>query len=66
MLNAIKKARLIAGISQCDLARALNISQGSVSLWERGKTKPTAGKLPQLAKILDTTVDDLLTEERAV
>lgn len=66
MLNAIKKARLIAGISQCELARELNLTQGAVSLWERGKTKPSASKLKQLAQILDTTVDELLTEERAV
>lgn len=67
MLNSIKKARLIAGISQGELAKELNLSQGAVSLWEQGKTKPTVGRLKQLAAVLNTTVDKLLEdEERAM
>lgn len=61
-MNPIRRARLLAGISQGDLARELGLSQGSVSLWERGKTNPSAPKLKRLAEILNTTVDELLRE----
>ena len=62
MLNPIRKARLLAGLSQGDLAREMGLSQGAVSLWERGKTSPSAPKLKRLAVLLNTTVDELLKE----
>ena len=62
MLTAIKKARLIAGMSQGELARQMGLSQGAVSLWEQGKTSPSAPKLKRLAEVLNTTVDELLKE----
>ena len=37
----------------------------AVSCWERGQTLPTADRLPQLAKALGCTIDDLFREETA-
>ena len=34
--SRIKKARIKAGISQAELARRMNISRASVSIWESG------------------------------
>lgn len=66
MLNAIKKARLIAGFSQEQLAERLGVSAGAVSQWETGKGHPNVKRLKLLAAELGTTVDKLLDEERAM
>lgn len=60
MLNPIKLARLRAGISQKALAEMLGVSPGTVCMWEKGITNPTAKRLKPLAMILNTTVDELL------
>ena len=58
-------ARKKAGMSQIDLADAMGVSRQSVSKWETGEANPEIGKLPQLAQILNVTVDWLLSEEDA-
>ena len=67
MLNQIKKARLISGITQGELASKLGVSTGAVSQWENGKTFPDVSRLKKLAFVLNTTVEKLLEdEERAM
>ena len=54
-------------MTQFELADRLAISFQAVSNWERGNSMPDISKLPELAQILHTTVDDLLcTENPAV
>lgn len=60
---SFKKERERSGITQNQIATALNIDQSTVSLWESGKTHPRAKLLPQLAKLLGCTIDDLLSED---
>ena len=62
MLNAIKKARLTAGITQIDLATQLGVTQGSIGQWEKGVTRPRPGRLKRLAAILGTTVEELISD----
>lgn len=62
MLNPIKKARLLKGLRQDELAGLLGISVVSVSKWETGKTFPKVTRLKQIAEILDTTVESLLPD----
>lgn len=56
-------ARKKAGMSQIDLADAMEVSRQSVSKWETGESNPEISKLPVLAKILNVTTDWLLSEE---
>ncbi len=56
----IKKLRLANGISQESLANQLNVVRQTVSKWEKGISAPDAEMLPQLARILNTTIDELL------
>ena len=56
----LEKFRKTKGISQCDLASSLGVTQGAVSMWESGACMPSSKKLLQLATILDCTVDELL------
>jgi len=49
----IQKYRIINNISQRDLARRINISQGYLSEIERGIKSPTVRMLCKIAKELD-------------
>ena len=50
------------GLSQQELADKLDISRQSVYKWEQGISYPEIIKLPELAKLFDVTVDDLLND----
>ena len=62
-MNAIIKLRKKQGLSQVQLAEKLNITQGAVSQWEMGLSKPKSEILPELARALNCTIDDLFDEE---
>ena len=65
-MNRIKRARLIEGLTQNELAVKLGVSTVAVCKWENGQTFPSAKRLKAVAETLHTTVADLLEEERAV
>jgi transcriptional regulator with XRE-family HTH domain len=56
-VTRLRKAR---GLTQTDMADALNVSHQAVSKWERGESLPDVALLVPLAALLDTTVDALL------
>ena len=64
--NKIKQLRLLAGMTQEQLAAKLGISAQSVSKWETAVTMPDITLLPALAGELGVTIDDLfdLTTEQ--
>ena len=57
-IYALRKRK---GLTQAELAQRLNISFQAVSKWERGETLPDTAILPDLANILETTIDNILT-----
>lgn len=62
----INKKRTELGLTQSQLASALNVSFQSVSKWENNAAYPDIEKLPELAAILKTSVDVLLGYKGAV
>ena len=60
----IREARKALGIKQGEFARMLGVTSGAVSQWEKGRTLPNVDKLKRIAEVLNTTVDELLTDER--
>ena len=64
-LNNIKAMRNRAKITQAALAAQLGISQSTIAMWENRCNLPRAGMLPELAKILNCTIDDLLKYDRS-
>ncbi len=48
-------------LSQTDIAKMLNVTRQSVSNWERNLSFPDMSLMPEIAKILGVTVDELLT-----
>lgn len=63
---SFKTQRKKAGLTQMEVAKALDISDAAVCQWESGETMPTAKRLLEIAKLYGCTVDDLLKEERGV
>ena len=59
-MNDIKRLRKALGINQQELADIMGVKQAAVSLWESGQAMPRPDKLPELAKILGCSIDDLL------
>ena len=57
----IAELRKAKGITQGELGDRIGISFQAVSKWERGETLPDITLLPSLAKVLETTVDFILT-----
>lgn len=57
----IRKRRRAKGLSQKRLAELLGIQYQSVQDWERDRTKPSTGKIPELCEILDVTSTWLLS-----
>ena len=66
MPNPIKEARISKGLRQKELAERLGVSSVAVCRWEQGKTFPNAKRLKTVAKVLDTTVEELLPEGKEV
>lgn len=59
-----REQRKKCGYSQKAVADLVGVSISAVSLWESGKTEPTAATLRKLATLYRCTVDELLKEER--
>lgn len=51
------------GLTQMQLAEALNITDRAVSKWENGKAMPDSSIMLELCKILNITVNELLRGE---
>lgn len=60
--DVLKAMREKAGYTQQGLADALNISRGSISMYELGKREPDYDTLRALAEVLHTTRAELLEE----
>ena len=57
-IAALRKGK---GMTQNELGNLLGISFQAVSKWERGETLPDTAILLDLARVLDTTVDHILS-----
>ena len=59
--SRISKYHKEKGMTQEELASRLGVSSQAVSKWENDQSCPDISLLPRLAKLLDVTVDELLT-----
>ena len=51
------------GLSQREIAKIFNISQGTYNNWENNKTEPSIDQLISLAKFFNVTVDYLIDND---
>ena len=56
----IRTARVKAGMTQTEIARKLNVKQGTVGAWEIGYSFPRPKSMVRLCEILKIPVDELL------
>lgn len=57
--NILKAIRTEKGIGQVELAKAINISKGLISLWENGLREPKMTNLVALSKYLNVSLEVL-------
>ena len=60
-IAALRKAN---GMTQKDLAERLNVSDKTISRWERDDGAPDLAAIPAIAEIFGVTCDELLRGER--
>lgn len=53
-------ARKIAGLTQIDLANALNVSESTVINWEKGRSEPTVTQAKQIAEVVKRPLDSII------
>ena len=58
--NRIKEIRVENKLSQLAFGKLLSVSQDTVSLWENGKSVPTAEALITMATKFDVSIDFIL------
>ena len=58
--NRIKEIRVENKLSQLAFGKLLSVSQDTISLWETGKSVPTAESLIAMAKNFDVSIDYVL------
>ena len=62
----IKEYRMANGLTQTQLATLLGYRSSTIiTMWESGERRPPSNKLPELAKILGCSIDDLYKENTA-
>ncbi|MCD8027870.1 MAG: helix-turn-helix domain-containing protein [Erysipelotrichaceae bacterium] len=58
--HMIVRLRKEKGMTQVELAEKLGVTDKAVSKWKRDLNYPDIGTIPQLAEILNVSVDELL------
>ena len=56
----LKELRIDKGVGQIELAKAINVSKGIISLWENGLREPKLSNLIALAKFFEVSLDYLV------
>lgn len=56
----LKELRIEKAVGQIELAKAINVSKGIISLWENGLREPKLSNLIALAKFFEVSLDYLV------
>jgi DNA-binding XRE family transcriptional regulator len=63
-VNKLRVARVIRGLCQHRLAKLVNVSQATISLWELGFREPTSGQKEKISNVLGFKPGELWPEEK--
>jgi transcriptional regulator with XRE-family HTH domain len=63
--DALRRARLDAGYSQTEIARAAKVGIGTVRRWEQGESSPQVDLLAQVVEVLGITIADVVKVPKA-
>ena len=59
-MDKLKEIRKTKKSSQKYLAKKLGVTQGAISQWERGESRPNTENLIELSRVLHCSIEDLL------
>ena len=59
----IRRERVIRKMTQAELAKKIGTSQMMISRFEKGKDTPSVWRCYRIAKVFDTSIEQLLTEK---
>ena len=65
-LKVLKELRKSKKMTQAELAKTMNVSQGTIAYWEKGDREPSYADLKRLADIFKVSTDYLLGREYGV
>ena len=63
--DRIIELRTLCGMSQNQLAKAMDVSRQAVSKWETGQSTPDPAKMIRLADVLETEIEYLTTGRKS-
>lgn len=58
--DILKELRIDRNLGQVELAKAIGVSKGVISLWENGRREPNMYSLILLAKYFNISIDELV------
>lgn len=64
--NSIKEVRLNNKMTKVEMAKKLDVSEGTIRMWENGKNEPRMGMIEKIAKTFNVTKSYLLGEVEEV
>ena len=62
--DILKSLRIKKGVGQVELAKAIDVSKGIISLWENGLREPNMSSLVSLVDYFCVTIDYLVGREQ--
>lgn len=66
LADNIRALRKSLHLSQSEFARLLYVTQGAVSQWEKGLTRPSSDQLTSIAATFSVSIDSLLGDDIVV
>lgn len=60
--NSIKEIRLNNRLSKVEMARKLDVSEGTIRMWESGRTEPRMGMVEKISSLFNVSKGYLLGE----
>lgn len=58
--DVLKELRVEKNVGQVELAKAIGVSKGIISLWENGLREPNMYSLIKLARYFNVSIDELV------
>ncbi|NJH98621.1 S24 family peptidase [Staphylococcus agnetis] len=60
--NAIKEVRLNNNLSKVEMAKKLDVSEGTIRMWENGKNEPRMGMIEKISNLFNVSKGYLIGE----
>lgn len=62
---SLAAARVDAGLTQDDVAKALNVTKNTIVAWEKGTSEPKISQARELCELYGRPMDDIFMPEKS-